>query len=873
MALSKLAVETLEKENRPLRIAIDISIWLFQNQAARGGSNPALRTLYYRLLRLLSLSIQPIFVFDGPNKPNFKRNKKVGSNGASLPVYLAKQMIKLFGFPCHSAPGEAEAECAFLQREGIVDAVLSEDVDTLMFGCRVTLRNWSSENHNGAPTHVSMYEAEATRTGKSGLDRQGMVLVAMMSGGDYITEGIPGCGIKTACEAARAGFGKVLCEIDKTSAAGYRTWKERLLHEIQTNESKFFRVKRKAFQIPEDFPDREVLGYYTNPVVSTSEKIASLKRDLTWDRDVDIGGLRLLVADAFEWTGKVGAIKFIRGLAPALLTSKLLFRGDLRASGLGDPTLTAMDEMELVRSITGQRVHFSTDGITELRLNFVPNEIVCLDLEAELDESVEYGRSGLAINADDGVGEDAVFDQDYIPDNSGSPRKRGPSTFDPTVLDKVWIPRTIANLGVPLKVEDYEEALRIPKKPGKKTGIKTQNGIASDMPKGALDGFVKTSKPAESSNTALKGSDSTSIDVSVNTVLSTSEGLSGAGIPKKLPKVKATAREASTKVDIRTSRTARTRGAKTTTKAKTIAKTTTTQNPSFSSFPVTRQANESFVDPKLRSKALGRRRSPSPEPQPFQSRLQASTADTNSRTTSEKQVTPQRKQLCMEGWLKTPPSKVAKQTPVLKNIDIRVPFSDKRVNRRLDFSPMISTPARRGPITRGLGESNWSPSSSQEDDVFSPAAKGGSSLNKSRDTSTGLVCGSLRTGSSKNFDRQVITIDSSPPGSPTPLRNKKAMYVPEHNDHQSDFRTASPTPRDKQSGSDSPTIRPILLNERRSKAGSGRRFMASRSSLEGSWKEVGESEIKGLKGKVWAVDDVEVIDLSDRGLNASRRPG
>lgn len=69
IALSKLAVEHFERTGRPLRIAVDISIWQFQIQSGKGGSNPALRTLYYRLLRLLALNIQPLFVFDGPHKP------------------------------------------------------------------------------------------------------------------------------------------------------------------------------------------------------------------------------------------------------------------------------------------------------------------------------------------------------------------------------------------------------------------------------------------------------------------------------------------------------------------------------------------------------------------------------------------------------------------------------------------------------------------------------------------------------------------------------------------------------------------------------------------------------------------------------------
>ena len=39
ISLTKLAVEKLEDSGRPLRIAIDISIWQFQVQAARGKTN------------------------------------------------------------------------------------------------------------------------------------------------------------------------------------------------------------------------------------------------------------------------------------------------------------------------------------------------------------------------------------------------------------------------------------------------------------------------------------------------------------------------------------------------------------------------------------------------------------------------------------------------------------------------------------------------------------------------------------------------------------------------------------------------------------------------------------------------------------------
>ena len=195
IALSKLSIEHYEKCGRPLRVAIDISIWDYQTQLGEGGSNPVLRTFYYRLLRLLGLGIRPLFVFDGPQKPAVKRNQERGYYGYSIANALSKQLLRLVGFPFHVAPGEAEAECALLQKEGIVDAVLSEDVDTLMFGCGVLLRNWSSEvtKGNSEPTHVNMYVAEDIIE-KSGLTSNGMILVALMSGGDYDPDGIPGCG-------------------------------------------------------------------------------------------------------------------------------------------------------------------------------------------------------------------------------------------------------------------------------------------------------------------------------------------------------------------------------------------------------------------------------------------------------------------------------------------------------------------------------------------------------------------------------------------------------------------------------------------------------------------------------------------------------
>jgi hypothetical protein len=57
------------------------------------------------------------------------------------------------------APGEAEAELAFLNRTGVIDAVLSDDVDTFVFGGMMVIRKCVSSVFHPYP-----YQPTSART-------------------------------------------------------------------------------------------------------------------------------------------------------------------------------------------------------------------------------------------------------------------------------------------------------------------------------------------------------------------------------------------------------------------------------------------------------------------------------------------------------------------------------------------------------------------------------------------------------------------------------------------------------------------------------------------------------------------------------------
>lgn len=58
-----------------------------------------------------------------------------------------QELLQLFGIPYIIAPMEAEAQCAWLEEQGLVDGVVTDDNDALLFGASHVFRHF----FKGAP--------------------------------------------------------------------------------------------------------------------------------------------------------------------------------------------------------------------------------------------------------------------------------------------------------------------------------------------------------------------------------------------------------------------------------------------------------------------------------------------------------------------------------------------------------------------------------------------------------------------------------------------------------------------------------------------------------------------------------------------------
>ncbi|KAL1938935.1 hypothetical protein VTO73DRAFT_11088 [Trametes versicolor] len=318
---------------RGFRVGIDASIWFYHAAYGKEGENPELRTLFFRCARLMEMPFLPVFVFDGPKRPDMKRGKRITGKNHWL-VQGMQEIITAFGFEWRMAPGEAEAELAYLNRIGVIDAVLSDDVDTFLFGAKMVIRNKNAtlsgnkgqdmKNSAGKDdgNHAMVYRSSDILNREDiQLTQGGLILIGVLRGGDYCQEGLEGCGPALAHGLAKCGFGDTLLATARTKTREELEefldgWRDEIRAELRTNARGHLPRKspKLSRSIPDDFPNVDVVLAYTNPVTSEAKGRAYKNAVLNWDKEPDLGKIAGLCEMYFEWGLKDIIIKRFRNV-------------------------------------------------------------------------------------------------------------------------------------------------------------------------------------------------------------------------------------------------------------------------------------------------------------------------------------------------------------------------------------------------------------------------------------------------------------------------------------------------------------------------------------------------------------------------------
>jgi 5'-3' exonuclease len=260
-----------------------------------------------------------------------------------------RDLLRLLGIPYLEAPMEAEAQCAYLNKNGLVDAVLTEDSDAFLFGAKVVYRHLFADGK-----FAESYDAACVKS-ELGIDRDRFIKLALLLGSDY-SPGVRGVGIVNSMEVLQAFPGddglrqfkewsRLVSLADKeppggeadsmaTSAVRRRfCWKHRNM--------------KRNWEIHDSFPSQLVIDAYMRPDVDES------KQPFTWNA-VDAPGLAKFCLDKFAW----GADKFDDAIGP-VLKQMVAFR-------TGAPSQTVIEDFfkpHRFAKIRSERLHAAVKGI------------------------------------------------------------------------------------------------------------------------------------------------------------------------------------------------------------------------------------------------------------------------------------------------------------------------------------------------------------------------------------------------------------------------------------------------------------------------------------------------------------------------------
>jgi flap endonuclease-1 len=137
---------------------------------------------------------------------NLEEAKKFASQSSRLTPEMvedAKTLVQLMGFPVVQAPSEGEEQASFMAKKGDVFAAVTQDFDSLLFGCPRMLRNLAVSGKRKLPgrkvyVDISPELIELPKVlSELRLDQKKLVWLGILVGTDF-NEKFPKIGPKTA---------------------------------------------------------------------------------------------------------------------------------------------------------------------------------------------------------------------------------------------------------------------------------------------------------------------------------------------------------------------------------------------------------------------------------------------------------------------------------------------------------------------------------------------------------------------------------------------------------------------------------------------------------------------------------------------------
>ncbi|MCM2324970.1 MAG: flap endonuclease-1 [Candidatus Woesearchaeota archaeon] len=218
---------------------------------SRGKITSHMSGLFFRTTKMMRDNLKLAFVFDGVSpklkkeererrqeikkdaetkyeeaiqKEDLELMRKYAGRTARLTSEMieeSKALIAALGMPIIQAPSEGEAQASYMVKKGDFYAVLSQDTDSLIFGSPKIVKNLSISGKKKFKAGFQTVLPELIDLGENlnhiGIDREQLIIVAILCGTDFNIGGIKGIGPKKAIDLVKKhgkDFGAVFKEVE-----------------------------------------------------------------------------------------------------------------------------------------------------------------------------------------------------------------------------------------------------------------------------------------------------------------------------------------------------------------------------------------------------------------------------------------------------------------------------------------------------------------------------------------------------------------------------------------------------------------------------------------------------------------------------------